>query len=51
MVSLCVIRPESLGVKGQEPVFVHVTIHIINIKTSLRVDRPRRKSDGGLSFH
>jgi hypothetical protein len=47
MLSLCVIRPKSLGVKG--PIFVHVTIHISNIKTSLRVDRPRRKSDGGLS--
>jgi hypothetical protein len=31
--------------------FVHVNIHIININTLLRVDRPRRKSDGGLSFH
>jgi hypothetical protein len=30
MVSLCVIRPESLGVKGHEPIFVHVIIHIIN---------------------
>jgi hypothetical protein len=51
MVSLCVISLESLGFKGQEPVFVHVTIHINNIKKSLHVDRPRRKSDGGLRFH
>jgi hypothetical protein len=26
--------------------FVHVNIHIINITTSLRVDRPQRKSMG-----
>jgi hypothetical protein len=51
MVRLCIIRSESLGVKGQEPIFLHVTIHISNIKTSLHVDRPRRKSYGGLSFH
>jgi hypothetical protein len=27
--------------KAKEPVFVYVNTHIININTSLRVDRPR----------
>jgi hypothetical protein len=51
MVILCVIRLESLGVKVQDHVFLQVTIHINNIKTSLRVDKPQRKSDRGLGFH
>jgi hypothetical protein len=40
MVILHIIRPKSLGVKGQKTFFVHVTIHISNIKTLLHVDRP-----------
>jgi hypothetical protein len=43
------IRPESLDAKASEPIFVYVNTHIININTSLCVDRPRRKSYGGLS--
>jgi hypothetical protein len=35
--------------KANEPIFVYVNTHIININTSLHVDRPRRKSYGGLS--
>jgi hypothetical protein len=35
--------------KAREPDFVYVNTHIINIITSLCVDRPRRKSYGGLS--
>jgi hypothetical protein len=35
--------------KASEPIFVYVNTHIINKITSLRVDRPRRKSYGGLS--
>ena len=43
------IRLESLDAKAIEPDFVYENTHIINIITSLRVDRPRRKSYGGLS--
>jgi hypothetical protein len=35
--------------KARSLIFVYVNTHIINIITSLRVDRPRRKSYGGLS--
>jgi hypothetical protein len=35
--------------KAMSLIFVYVNTHIINIITSLRVDRPRRKSYGGLS--
>jgi hypothetical protein len=42
------IRPESLDVKAIKPNFAYVNTHIINIITSLFVDRPQRKSYGGL---
>jgi hypothetical protein len=42
------IRLESPDAKANEPDFVYVNTHIINKITSLRVDRPRRKSYGGL---
>jgi hypothetical protein len=45
-------RPESLGVKGQEPDFVYVIMQIINkIYKLLCPYQPQRKNDGGLSFH
>jgi hypothetical protein len=34
------IRPKSLDVKANEPIFVYVNTHIININTLLCVDRP-----------
>jgi hypothetical protein len=34
------IRPESLDAKAIKPDFVYVNTHIINIITSMRVDRP-----------
>jgi hypothetical protein len=43
------IRMESLDVNANEPDFVYINTHIINKITPLRVDRPRRKSYGGLS--
>jgi hypothetical protein len=43
------IRPKSLDAKANEPNFVYVIIQIINKNTSLCVDRPQRKSYGGLS--
>jgi hypothetical protein len=43
------IRPKSPYVKANEPDFVYVNTHIINKIRLLRVDRPRRKSYGGLS--
>jgi hypothetical protein len=43
------IRPESLDVKASGPDFVYVIMQIINKNTSLCVDRPRRKSYGGLN--
>jgi hypothetical protein len=42
------IRPESLDAKAIKLDCVYVNTHIINIITSLFVDRPRRKSYGGL---
>jgi hypothetical protein len=35
-------------IKDNEPIFLYVNTHINNINTSLHVDRPRRKSYGGL---
>jgi hypothetical protein len=43
------IRMESLDVKSSEPIFVYVIMQIIIKNTSFFVDRPRRKSYGGLS--
>jgi hypothetical protein len=42
---------ESLDAKAIKSNFVYVNTHIINIIASLCVDRPRRKSYGGLNFH
>jgi hypothetical protein len=43
------IRLESPDAKASEPDFVYANTYIINKITSMRVDRPRRKSYGGLS--
>jgi hypothetical protein len=36
-------------IKANETIFVSVNTHIINKITSLPIDRPRRKSYGGLN--
>jgi hypothetical protein len=35
-----IIRPESLSVEGQEPDFVHVSMHIINKNINTAACRP-----------
>jgi hypothetical protein len=35
-----ITRPESLSVEGQEPDFVHVSMHIINKNITIVVCRP-----------
>jgi hypothetical protein len=43
------IRSKSLDAKDNEPDFVYVNTHIINKITPLGVDRPQRKSYGGIN--
>jgi hypothetical protein len=43
------IWSEILNAKAKELIFVYVIMQIINKNTSLRLDRRRRKSIGGLS--
>jgi hypothetical protein len=45
------IRLEIMDAKDNEPDFVYVIMQTINKNTSLRVDRPRRKSYGGTKLH
>ena len=48
-----IVRLESLSAEGKVPDVIHVSMKNINknIKKSMCANRPRRKSDGGLSFH